>query len=291
MVSNESLQKKALYGPDVNLDEFKPDLTGGACLSDLEHIPEDTKRTLEMVGIDPKMEKRSGTYIQNGNMVDFCFNKDQDVMIMPIPEALQKYDWLKDYLWKAVDPEADKYTAAVAIEKNIEDHVLVNLEPILTKIDAFFCSGNRKTKALYRYITKMKNLDTLFLEDNVFSDDDCMYIANLLMLETLGLKNNNISGSCFSNLKNLKNISTLDLSGNPIKDEHLKHFEHLPKLRMIDLNNTPVTDKALDIIANFKSEELVGVSAIGTKVTKKAAQRFYEKRRVEVCVSAKECNL
>ncbi len=124
MVSNESLQKKAIYGPDVNIEEFREDLAGGACIDDLEHIPEETRKTLEMVGIDPKMEKRIGTYIQNGNKVDFCFNREQDVMVMPIPEALQKYSWLKDYLWKAVDPEADKYTAAVAIEKNIQGYFI-----------------------------------------------------------------------------------------------------------------------------------------------------------------------
>lgn len=122
--NGESLNKKAIYGPDVDITQYNDDMKEGICFDDLDAIPEEAKKSLEMVGIDPKMENRSGTYIQNGNTVDFCHSKDDNIMIMPITEGLKKYPWLKDYMWKTVDPDTDKYTAAVAIEKNIQGYFI-----------------------------------------------------------------------------------------------------------------------------------------------------------------------
>jgi len=38
--------------------------------------------------------------------------------VMSSTEALEKYDWLSDYWWKAVKVDADKYTAAAELHQN-----------------------------------------------------------------------------------------------------------------------------------------------------------------------------
>ena len=38
--------------------------------------------------------------------------------VMAVSQALEKYDWLADYLWKAVAVDSDKYTANVELNEN-----------------------------------------------------------------------------------------------------------------------------------------------------------------------------
>jgi Fe-S cluster assembly protein SufB len=45
-----------------------------------------------------------------------CKTSQPGLEILPIKEALQKYDGLKEYYWKLVSVEADKYTAATELE-------------------------------------------------------------------------------------------------------------------------------------------------------------------------------
>ena len=34
---------------------------------------------------------------------------------MGLPQAIDKYDWVKDYMWNAVPVDTDKYTAKTAL--------------------------------------------------------------------------------------------------------------------------------------------------------------------------------
>ena len=173
---------------------------------------------------------------------------------------------------------------------DIPDEKLNLLEPLLYKI-TMIGVGDRKTKLFMNQVKKINRLEVIFLENNNLNDDDLLSIRKLSFINTLGLKNNKINGEGFKILNELSEIKTIDLSGNPINDDNLKYFTHLKKLRIINLNNTPVTDKALDIISNYETRELVVVTVIGTKVTKKAAERFYKTRGVEACINSKDCHL
>ena len=41
----------------------------------------------------------------------------EGVELMPLRQALKVHDWLKDYVWKAVQPDTDKYTAETYLQK------------------------------------------------------------------------------------------------------------------------------------------------------------------------------
>lgn len=77
---------------------------------------------MDAVGIDIK-EKKSGLYLQSGNKHDLCISNTNGVELLPINEALKKYDGtdgklnLRDYLWKAVSADKDKYTAETALQE------------------------------------------------------------------------------------------------------------------------------------------------------------------------------
>ncbi|MHA1777008.1 MAG: SufD family Fe-S cluster assembly protein [Promethearchaeia archaeon] len=99
-------------------DEGKPEGT----LHSEEEIPEDLKESMDKVGIDVN-EKKSGLYLQTGNKYDLCVSNTPGIELLPIKEALKKYDGtdgklnLQDYLWKAVPYDKDQYTAEAAIQE------------------------------------------------------------------------------------------------------------------------------------------------------------------------------
>ena len=59
--------------------------------------------------------QRSGTIIQMDHSTIHSLAKQEGIEVMGTNEALEKYDWLADYLWKAVAVDTDKYTAHVEL--------------------------------------------------------------------------------------------------------------------------------------------------------------------------------
>uniref|UniRef100_A0A7C3YEF7 SufD family Fe-S cluster assembly protein n=1 Tax=Geoglobus ahangari TaxID=113653 RepID=A0A7C3YEF7_9EURY len=76
------------------------------------------RKRLESVGIELNKERRSATFFQVDQDVKMVSSFFEGVEIMSIRDALKKYDWLKDYFWKAVDREKDDYTKEVAEDFN-----------------------------------------------------------------------------------------------------------------------------------------------------------------------------
>ncbi len=107
--------KKAAAGPDIDLDKFiVPEKGDHSYLDKPETIAEiDKSRMLESGVMLDDRSGRSGTFIQMDN-TPVHFGAAQDgVEVMSVSQAWEKYDWLKDYWWKAVAVDADKYTAHV----------------------------------------------------------------------------------------------------------------------------------------------------------------------------------
>ncbi|MCL2143023.1 MAG: SufD family Fe-S cluster assembly protein [Methanomassiliicoccaceae archaeon] len=110
-----SLKKKAAYGPDVNIDEFKVGTYAPERIGDLSDASDDVKERMANVGVVPCGASRSGTILFLDNGPSHVSRGSDDVEIMPIREAAKRYD-LSEYLWKAVDPGKDKYTSKTYLE-------------------------------------------------------------------------------------------------------------------------------------------------------------------------------
>lgn len=65
------------------------------------------RKRLESVGIELDRRRRSATFVQVDQDVKTASSFFEGVEIMSVRDALEKYDWLEDYLWKAVDGEKD----------------------------------------------------------------------------------------------------------------------------------------------------------------------------------------
>jgi uncharacterized protein len=111
--------KPAAFGEDINLSKFRRDGEEHPYQSDPSKLAADTKATMLGAGImldDPS--QRSGTYLQLDNSPIHYSAKQDGVEVMAVSQALEKYDWVQDYLWKAVSVDADKYTANVELNDN-----------------------------------------------------------------------------------------------------------------------------------------------------------------------------
>lgn len=114
----KALDKRADYGPDVNISDFVRSSEGLEAKS-VEELPSSIKEQAVMVGVRPDMKERAGTYFQLDHSVIFSgVSKyfDGGVEFTSTIEAKKKYDWLDKYLWRVVPVDADKYTALAALE-------------------------------------------------------------------------------------------------------------------------------------------------------------------------------
>ena len=113
----DALDKASAYGPDVDLAQYNVGESDLAHIDDLEKVDDDTKDLMVNVGVVSNEEGRDGSIVFINNSMSHCSNKTEEgVELLSTREAVAKYDWLKDYFWKAVDPEKDKFTAKTYIE-------------------------------------------------------------------------------------------------------------------------------------------------------------------------------
>lgn len=113
-----ALKKMPAYGPDVDLDKFLLEAAAEEEGSlNLEALPKDYKERALHAGIIASEEGRSGTFFQQDTKVLCAQPKQEGLEVMSTTAALKKHDWLYDLMWTAVAPDADKFTAAVALHR------------------------------------------------------------------------------------------------------------------------------------------------------------------------------
>ncbi|WP_454887569.1 SufD family Fe-S cluster assembly protein [Sphingomonas oryzagri] len=78
-----------------------------------DDISPDEKRLLAEVGYGEESE-RSGTCVLVDQEVRHIGLADNAVEILPLAEALGRYDWVQDLMFGLIDPEEDEHVAAVA---------------------------------------------------------------------------------------------------------------------------------------------------------------------------------
>ena len=120
--------KKASMGEDIDLTSYTRSAEEHPYQKDPSNLPHVTKNQMLSAGImldDPA--QRTGTFIQIDNTPIHSSVKQDGVEVMPVSEAMKKYDWLNDYYWKAVPVDTDKYTASVELGQN--DGYFIRTQP------------------------------------------------------------------------------------------------------------------------------------------------------------------
>ena len=110
--------KKAHIGPDVDLTGYEKDLVPHAYLSDsdMAHLPEEEQEQLLMSGLDVSKKGRGGTFLQKDTAIIHCGSNQDGIEVMPIRKALETETWIRDYYWKLISVDTDKYTASAELD-------------------------------------------------------------------------------------------------------------------------------------------------------------------------------
>ena len=79
-----------------------------ADVDELKDLSEEDRNRLELAGLDMAMEERSGSFFQVDQEIRHVHSGAEGIEVLPIADALRKYEWLNDYCWHAVDREDRK---------------------------------------------------------------------------------------------------------------------------------------------------------------------------------------
>jgi Fe-S cluster assembly scaffold protein SufB len=111
--ASKAKDKPAALGPDIDVGKFSRETRSWASCP-LSLLPEDVLKRAYEVGIVPEGKSRSGTYFQLDHSVTSraVQNMFEDkVEVMSTADAMKKYKWFRDYWWKVVKVDSDKYTS------------------------------------------------------------------------------------------------------------------------------------------------------------------------------------
>jgi len=107
---SKTTSSSLLNQKDVDPSRFKPNASPREYIEDLNSVDSQTKEVLAEAGIETEGENRSGSFIQMDHSVVHCSANQEGIEVMSTTDALKKYDWLKDYWWKAVKRDQDQFT-------------------------------------------------------------------------------------------------------------------------------------------------------------------------------------
>lgn len=107
---------QAVHEEQVDLDRFHDESEEHPYVEDLRELPEEKQRTMRLAGVDVTEKERAGTFIQEDHSVIHTSVLDEGIEVLSIAEALQKYDWLESYYWRAVPVDADRYTERTGLQ-------------------------------------------------------------------------------------------------------------------------------------------------------------------------------
>jgi len=104
----EKNDKGKLDGIDPN--RFLEEAPEHSQIDDLSEISAEDQNILMKSGIDLAGHGRAGSFFQMDHSVIHCSTDFEGAEILPINTALEKYNGLAEYWWKAASPDKDIYT-------------------------------------------------------------------------------------------------------------------------------------------------------------------------------------
>jgi Fe-S cluster assembly scaffold protein SufB len=116
-LAEKALEKKAALGEDIDISKYSSTAKDHAYQEKPSQLPSEDKAQLMKVGVTlDDASQRSGTFVQMDRSVIHSSSSEEGVEVLAITKALEKYDWLQDYWWRAVSVDQDKFTAHAEVD-------------------------------------------------------------------------------------------------------------------------------------------------------------------------------
>lgn len=108
--------KRAALGLDVDLNEYSRSKKSWDYDPEFGQFSPEEREHLLRVGVELTDTEHAGTFVQADASVIHCQVNLPGVEVLPITEAMHRYDWVADHMWRLVSVDADKYTARAELE-------------------------------------------------------------------------------------------------------------------------------------------------------------------------------
>lgn len=95
----------------LDLGKYKPAAAPHQYIEDLSVVSSNDSQRWLNVGVDISENNRAATFIQKDSSVIHSRAKTEGLEMMSISEALNRHDWLSDYMWRYLSPEKDEFTS------------------------------------------------------------------------------------------------------------------------------------------------------------------------------------
>ena len=102
--------KTKKYDTEIDIESYKSESASKPYLEDLQRVSGDHKKNMLSAGMDLSQKARCGTYLQMDHSVVYSKSLYPGLEVMSTTEAIKRYGWMEDYLWKAVSIDADEFT-------------------------------------------------------------------------------------------------------------------------------------------------------------------------------------
>lgn len=112
--AEEALSKKSAYGIDLDVSEYTPKHVNlnGRCF---EALNDELGSSMESVGLGVDEKNASGSYIQIDQTAVYSQSRRSGLTILNLKEALKQLDFLRDFYWRLIPVDLDKFTALAAL--------------------------------------------------------------------------------------------------------------------------------------------------------------------------------
>lgn len=112
--AEEALTKKSVYGIDLDVSEYAPkhaNLKGGF----FEALDDELSSSMESVGLSVDENNVLGSYIQIDQTVVYSQSRRSGLTILNLKEAVKQLDFLRDFYWRLIPVDLDKFTALATL--------------------------------------------------------------------------------------------------------------------------------------------------------------------------------
>ena len=103
--AKRAIDKPPALGLDLDISKFK------SVSKSSESISRDLEEKASEVGVDLSGRGRAGSYLQVDSSILMGSSFHENVEVLPISKALELYDWIPNYYWRALNVDMDKFTA------------------------------------------------------------------------------------------------------------------------------------------------------------------------------------
>ncbi len=94
----------------IDIKSYKTKAKPRAYMENLKKVSPDQRKNMLSAGVDPSQKGRSGTYIQMDHSVIHSNSLFPGLEVMSTTDAIKKHEWLDNYFWKVIAPDADNFT-------------------------------------------------------------------------------------------------------------------------------------------------------------------------------------